>query len=169
MGVDCKIYLRPETSADLLTEVIGILAGCEKTEIMIGGIKESVVRVQDAKMSSVETVPTMCYISFTHKGKSHRWGLHFESHSSLIPGGKLLMPRSTAFNIAIGIALVDIFGGYIDYRDDDLSYSDYIGDPPFIVTSENDEGFRMLQNILKELEPLSKSDITDYEQHAAYR
>ncbi len=162
MGVDTRIYLKPNATAGQIADVIGILKGAKKTKINKGKSFES-VNAEGSKVESIECCPTCCRIIF----KGGAWMLHYESECKSILGARLLMPRSFAEAIAIGKRLVDIFGGYVEYQDYEDAI-DYYNDLVKIFTLNDDNDFDLWQKFLWKLKPLTKKEIKDCKKFAAY-
>ena len=81
------------------------------------------------------------------------------------------MPRSTPWWLAAGKALVDFFGGELDYNDCDSSDSDYAVPAKGDSMNRPSDGkpWHRLQDRILALQPLSADDILSARQDAAYK
>lgn len=135
MGVACRITLPTNVRLYNVAQVMALLAGAQ-------------IRLEESKeypgkpwvrVDGVKTKPGCCdglsEITITDLGEDAKairnssdgtaWcTYHFESDADA-GEGRLMLPKSTAFWIAIGRGLVNFFGGEIDYQDCDSSECDY--------------------------------------------
>lgn len=121
MGVDCKIYLPDSVGLSNVAKVIGAVTGCPMEKVPLTndpGDPRWFVKVP-AVETLLGAIPELAGIRIAHKCVdglyNHYVGYHFECEQ----GGRLLMPRSTAFWIAVGCSLVSFFGGRVDFQDCD--------------------------------------------------
>jgi hypothetical protein len=156
MSQDCHIYLPQDTRFDDICDVIGILLGQKKELCSLDkdGVYCHVKEVKkdyDYKNSrptslndtkeNIFVLPTfspeywVIYIKNNRIDKVwHQGNFHFETEDNM----KLLSGGSTEFWIKIGKALVEFFGGYVDYNDCDEVEKDFIKDKPRIKNNPND-------------------------------
>lgn len=173
MGVDCQIKLPDNVSIRYVSKVLGVLAGCppKKSE-------EGFVDVHDARPSrllfdGIEGCANIVAENISGDALKTRGGestlivlYHFEPTG----GGRLLMPRSTAFWIAIGKGLVDFFGGRLVYADcDGTVFYDVKQKSDDENHPEDDDAFWNLQERVFNLKPLTMKDFIDADKHAAYK
>lgn len=76
-------------------------------------------------------------------------------------GGRLMMPPSTNFWVAIGKRLVQFFGGSIDYNDcDDVDVNFRRRNNPRHLNSPTDrDAWYKFQNRLLKLKPLTRNEL----------
>lgn len=160
MGVDCRINLPDNVSVRNVASVIGRLAGLPVERF------QHDQRTWWAKVAGVKvettSVPEMVMIRWENRHTTY----HFEYE----PGGRLLLPRCTAFWIAIGNRLVDFFGGRVDWNDSDATDWDYeVLDKGREANNPQDgEPWYDLQKRLMALKPLTHDEIKAMKPHAAY-
>lgn len=138
MGVDCRITLPPNVRLADVAKVMGIAAGLPWEKQFAGRLPDGLwfVHVPKVRVSSgcrgLESCANIEFVGETVDGVSgHHVLYHFEGKD----GNRLMLPRSTAFWIAIARRLVDFYGGVIDYADCDDVYDDYA--VPFKETALN--------------------------------
>lgn len=160
MGVDCRINLPDNVTVGNVAKVLGRLAGLPVERYQYNP------RTWWAKVDGVEvettTVPEMVVI---------RWsGRHTTFHFEYGRGGRLLLPRSTAFWIAAGNRLVDFFGGRIDWNDcDTKDWNRRVRAKTREQNSPEDgEAWDDFQTRLLSLKPLHRDEIDAMRKHAAY-
>lgn len=175
MGVDCKILLPGNVRLRDACKVIGVLVGhkrvmTEEKFLDVNGVT--------AKKYEIYSLVECASINIAGiSGEALKWRFdkaaeaevmyHFEPSQG---NGRLLMPRSTAFWIAIGVGLVKFFGGSINY-------SDYKSELDLVVEAksndencpENGEPWHDLQKRIFELRALVRADFVKAEEHAAYK
>ena len=166
MGIDTKILLPPAVQVQSVAEAIGILLGCPKRKQTLDGSHKPfyVVWVDAVKLVAIPDMPTCVHIVVSHESIKADYLYHFEGRD----GQRLLMPRSKAENIALGRALIQLFGGKIDYADCDSVDVDLEYPPADWLCLENDKNFDIFNEALWQLEPLRKADIDLCKQLAAY-
>ncbi len=162
MGVDTRITLPGDVRVDDAATVIGILAGLQKTKREFTGGWS--VHAEGMKVSSytIDGLAPCAHIEFP--GHDLMW--HFEVDH----GKRLISPRSTPFWLAVGKALVDFFGGTIDYQDSDATEVDYEAHTPRLHNDPDDDGpWDAFQEAIFALQPLTRNNIKAMREHAAYR
>jgi len=92
---------------------------------------------------------------------------HFEPDNG---AGRLLLPRSTPFWIALGVRLVDFFGGTVDYSDCDSVDVDYqVAAKSALDNGPTDgEAWNVMQQRIIDLKPLSRQEIEAAAAFASY-
>lgn len=158
MGVDCRIQLPHTARLRDVAQVIGILAGHKVTT-------EEYPTVVGIRFSTYNEMPECCRILFEHEGEPRQVLYHFEFNS----GNRGMLPRSTPFNIALGRALVDFFGGTLDYQDCDDVSEDYRVPARTDINAEDGEPWEQLQRRKFALQPLTAEDIAACAEFAAYQ
>jgi len=143
MGRDCRITLPTTVRFYDVQKVISRLVGAETTAESTGVIGLALI-----------------------KWDNHRCLYHFEFGGR---GNRGLIPRSTAFWIAVGYGLVDCFGGTVDHQDCDDSDCDY--SKPEVPGNDVEDGpdWDMLQSRINSIEPLTLKRIKTFDQYAAYK
>lgn len=117
MGIDCCVYLPPETRVKDVASAIGLLAGCESTW------RQSWVVVNGIEVQAVDFIPCCANIRVTTPSGQVLWALfHFEFNdpTQRPEGGPAwvgIMPSSTPLWCGIATGLVRFFGGGVDYQD----------------------------------------------------
>jgi hypothetical protein len=173
MGVDVRVSLPGNVQVRNVANVMGVLAGCPASKRYFandpsGGWGTAVEGVEVKSTSS----PEMAEIRLTGKlcdgEHRHFCFYHFEPDSG---EGRLMMPRSTAFWIAVMTKVVDFFGGTIDYRDSDDSDCDY--SVPAKSNQENSAGdgdaWYDLQNRILNIVPVTEEELLAAKEHASYK
>lgn len=176
MGVDCKVYLPDNVKIDNVVEVMGIAAGlpCKRFYHKSYNGKDTGywgAHVEGASAKPCQFIVTLADIEL--KGKmvdgleEHTVNYHFERDRT---SGRLLMPRSTAFWLAIAHRLVDFFGGHIDYQDCDDSYNDYEVPAKSDELNSPDDGelWQNLQERIESVKPITQEELQHYNSLAAY-
>ena len=168
MGVDCKITLPDKVRIHDVADVIGMLLG-QKWELVPldnHGSKHLKVEGVSVKNSSVDT----CADIFVGE---RRFFYHFEWSGGSFEGrdtycGRGLMPSATAENIALGVALVQFFGGIVDFNDCDESDCDFAWPEQPDIRPNDGEAWERFQQRMASVRPLTKTDIAKYKPVAAY-
>ena len=162
MGVDTSIVLPGDVRVADAAKVIGILAGQEKRWEETTGARWVEVEGVTVKSYDTDALVGCALIEFA----DHHVMWHFEVEH----GKRLIMPRSTPFWLAVGKALVDFFGGTVDYQDCDATDVDYEAHTPRLHNDPEDDGpWDAFQQALYDIQPLTKADIKAMREHAAYQ
>lgn len=165
MGVDCEIHLPDDVQIRDVADVLGILAGNKKEWRESKGARW--VGVENVSISG-NTFPGLACITLPYCA-TKRDEIYVLYHFEPGCGGRLLMPRSTAWWIAAGKRLVDFFGGSIDFNDCDDSDVDYERPKPRGRNNpENGEPWRAFQEALFAVEPLTQEEVDACAKHSAY-
>jgi hypothetical protein len=110
--------------------VLGAAAGLPVVKRQFTGGRDGWAAEVEGVTVETTSVPHMLHLDFkAPQGQTlvdgmawHYCSFHYEYERS---DGRLLMPRSNAFWVAIGKRLVDFFGGTVDYNDCDDVEVDY--------------------------------------------
>ena len=158
MGVDTKIRLRGNTGygniriRDVATAV-AILWGNKPVKQELGGYGGKAgswgVKLPDVSVKGIESLPECADIYFPYQGKMARVLYHFEVEG----GGRLLMPRMCPEWQRVGKALVDLFGGEVDYCDSDFTDVDYSHTVDYRTDPEDGEEWQRWQERIFNLKP----------------
>lgn len=180
MGVNCRIHLPDSCRVDVVANVMGALAGLPVTRHPLNSPSHPrawSAHVEGAVVSNTNT-PSMARIMLTATGDRklfdgeplHHTFYHFESSWGQ-HGGRVMLPRSFAFWIAIGRRLVDFFGGVLDYQDCDDSEMDYVGlDKGRKMNSpETGKPWQNLQERIAAIVPITKAEWRACDVFAAYK
>ena len=174
MGVNTKILINSKARLKDVANVMGILAGLEATKIPFQDNDGYYIRVNGVKTESCEHMPECCMINLiAPEGKtlidgekSHFVMWHWETFSDF----HLMMPRSSGFWIAMGKALIEIFGGQIDFNDCDDIDVDMKSKGKFDSEDylETNEAFYKMQEFKLNLKSLTKKDLDNCYELSAY-
>lgn len=160
MGVDCRIILPENVNVRNVANVLGRLAGLP-VERHVHNPRTWWTVVNGVKVDTT-SVPEMVMI---------RWGdRHTTYHFEYRPGGRLMLPRSTAFWIAAGNRLIEFFGGSIDWSDCDAVDVDreFLAKTRDENSPETGDAWVAFQERLLALKPLHHDEIAAMREHAAY-
>ena len=164
MGVDTRIQLKPQTQLRNVADVIGVLLGCIPRLEPLGGTNSKSCRVAGVKVAS-STVETCADILIVPEhGETRNILYHFESED----GCRGLLLRCYAENIALGVRLVEFFGGSIDYNDSDESDCDFTAKGLPFASADAGQSWDQLQEAIHSLRPLTYSEVVGYKKHATY-
>lgn len=179
MGVDTRICLPHTARLDDVVKVLGILAGRRKSWVNSSGARW--VEVEGAKAHSYDngTLLTSCAeVVINGPLPDGAPGLRCMFHFDFGIGqqtdygneykGRGLMPRSTPQWVAAGRRLVEFFGGWMDYRDDDDVDVDHVQPIRSDLTACNGDAWDEFQQRIWAVEPLTVADITAMHEHACY-
>ncbi len=158
MGVDCRIMLPGNVRIRDVMSVIGVAVGFQPTRRSLG----KTGYCTDVKGVSAEqpvgNMPDFFYIKFD--GRHAYWSYEPENNV----GGRMIMPKSTAFWCLVGQRLVDFFGGKVDYNDCDDVEFDYVkrnrGDARNAPTS--DEPWMALQDRIAAVKPITREELENF-------
>lgn len=168
MGVDTIITLPFRARVRDVADVIGILAGCQRERYAING-DNSFLRVLGVTASPT-TMPECAQIDIKGQvkplvdGATHHYVLYHHEDAN----GRVLMPPSTAFWVAVGLRLIEFFGGTIRYKDNEDGINESRPEQPDIHAEDNELWQQLLQRKLA-LKPLTKKDLKDAAKVAAYK
>jgi hypothetical protein len=176
MPVDTNIYLPPSASLNDVVTVMGIAAGLpwEWHDLADGG---RFVAVPGAEAKST-SMPHMAEIvlggyRMVDDETEHLCTWHWEPDTGPGQEGRLVMCRSTAFWICVARRLVDFFGGWVDYLDEDETEVDY-SRPPRLWAVNRPPGDRaqewnFFQDRLAAVKPITVQELRDADQYAFVR
>lgn len=172
MGVDCVIQLPSMVYLNDVADAIGILAGCKAYKENFSSADGWSTRVESVEKKGPEYLPGCAAITFKRNEKERYVLYHFEPSNMLTDEdpGRLLMPPSTAFWIAIGHRLVEIFGGKIFYNDCECDEIPNFENPERQkwVRGSNGDAWYERQEKLLAIKPLTEEEIESYTDYAAY-
>ena len=176
MGVDTRIELPSEVCVRHVADAIGILLGCPKFQTMLSGSGQNkfmVVRVDGIKIEHIGSLPECVNINLTcpKAPKEAKFGNDVRSflyHFEFGKGKRGLMPRAHPANIALGVELVKLFGGSVDFIDCDNIESDFQAPMAKWLDTDQDSNFDAMQEALWNLEPLTAAQIREYDSKASY-
>lgn len=167
MGVDTLIRLPADVRIRDVSIVIGILAGLKPEQHSLCGSSYScsVAGVETKSSSIPECADIEINGDLVDGEKNHHVMFHFEYKAS-----RLLMPRSTAFWIAVGRRLIQFFGGSMDYQDCDSVETNYRRKSPRKDNSpEGGKPWHDLQDAMLAIKPITKDELIKCDKWAAYR
>jgi hypothetical protein len=173
MGVDARIRLPANVRLGEVAECIGVLLGLKPRKEPLQHCRDGAwaVRVDGVTVTGNVTMPTCADINIvgaTIGENSKRWFLyHFEGSPN---GERLIIPRSTALNIAMGRRLVEFFGGEMDYSNCDNIDCDYRIEPKGEDENHPEDGepWQNLQERILNLPPLTEAEVAEWQEVAAY-
>ncbi len=170
MGVDTVIALPDNTRVQAVSDVISRLFGCPGVlKLLPEGGKYFHCPMVEVK--GVVAVPEMVDIVWrggTVKGwESGSWYFHYESDE---PGYRhVLMPRSRPEAIAVGVELVDFFGGKLLYADLGDGWDlEVPAKPDRWNRPEDGEEWQAAEYRVWGVQPITKQQIKACRQYAAY-
>jgi len=164
MSISTNIYLLEDVRLKDVMTAIAFLAGAEKEKAPLHNhstpnhwyaVTKNKNFVRFVNTSNPEYVQLVLEGKMID-GESHQGHYFFECSQ----GGRLLSGGSNPFWHAVGIRLVQFFGGYIDLDDCDSTHCDYARETPRRVNNpESDEEWQKFQEELYELSPIIESDL----------
>jgi len=170
MGVDCNILLPNDVRVRDVARAIGILMGGEpiREPLCGGGFSVLVPGVQ--VLPSVVPECAEININFEAQDGVEHWVV-FQFEVSGTNGARLLSPPSTPLWCAVGTALVNFFGGQVDYNDSDAvgKGPEKMVDPPQRNDPSNDPEWTAFQERLMALGVLTSEDINAHRKIAALK
>lgn len=164
MGANCKITIPAHVRIHDFAIVFGGLSGCE---ITVGEFTNGERLCRSAEITGIryriyDDMPTCPTI----KLPNDRHALyHFEFDDD---GNHGITPRSTPFAIALGLALVDFFGGSVDFNDCDDVDVDYQRDPVPTYREQDGDSWQTFQDRMIAVKPITTADWSKYTKQAAY-
>lgn len=171
MGVDCRIHLPESVTLYNVAKVIGAVTGCPMKKVPLTGPADPRWYVEVPTVTETTSVPGMACLRILHPTvdgePNHFVFYHFECDT----GGRLLMPRSTAFWIAVGCRLVSFFGGHIDFQDcDDEDRDLEFPDLGRQMNSPQDgHAWQQFQERVFALKPITEDDWRACDRFAAHK
>lgn len=167
MGIDCKCWLPYYVEIRDVADVIGACMGLEKQKKNLDD-EAWYSHVDGVFFESFSSLPSCVNIVWKQpNGKCRNVLYHFE------PGGgkgRLIMPRSTTFWIAVCIRLVDFFGGEVDFNDCDYTDVDYAKPhrPLKEVCPVDDLPWQEFQQRKWDIPPLTQAELDAADKFASY-
>jgi len=176
MGVDTRILLPADVRVRDVASVIGILAGLPKTREVGSRGELKWVQVDGVKVEPMEGIPEACRItlripphwgSMMDREDAHDVMFHFEPDTE---DGRLMIPPSTPFWIAVGTKLCGFFGGKIDFDDCDSNEWDRRFRKPRPTNRPNDGlPWARFQQEMFDLAPVTTADLKRAYEKASYK
>ena len=169
MGVNTYITLPGDVRLRDVADVIGICAGLKpKWTTLSGGARA--VSVDGVSTRSCDAVPECAEIDLVGRmidgERMHNVMFHFEFGEGTDKG---LLPRATPFWIAIGVRLVNFFGGEIDFADCDDDGRDHAALKPRATNRPSDgEPWQEMENAMYAVTPITETEYRAALQFAAY-
>lgn len=166
MGVDCLIQLPGNVRVKDVANILAILDGVPVVKYVheSGSYWAQVA----AKAEGLPEIAGCARITWTGPSGPRHVLYHFEPDGNI--GGRLLMPRSTAWWIAAGTRLVQFFGGDLVYNDCGDQTPDISCTPQSNKKNcpSNGKAWNNFQDRLLAMTPLSEREIADAQRHASY-
>lgn len=169
MGCDCHIELPANVRISDVQSVLGALLGFPKEVRVFNKNKDWYTYVNGVKEKSTSH-PSLWMLSWDDAPGIKNKGsifFHFEYKAGT---ARLLAFSSTDENLAIACALVDFFGGNVDFNDcDDVTY-DYHktkGSNKRNCPSDGKPWVTFQKRIMK-IEPLKETDVNRYKGKSVY-
>lgn len=161
MGTDCKIKLPTDVRVRDVAKVIAASLGCPTSTEPGGRWTE----VEGYEVRGIDTMPERCRI-VVKWGTIDRYFLyHFEPEFE----GRLIMPSCTAANIALGVRLIQFFGGRLDMNDcDDIEVDLEVERPRATNNPQGGKEWDDFQADLLALKPLTQKEVGKWKSRAAY-
>lgn len=174
MGVDCYIMLPHDARIRDVAKVMGALAGFKKEEEKFSSGDGWHAKVHDVEVEGIEGPALPCSAHIYLRGKTidgekdHFVLFTYEAFQRY----RGMIPRSTPFWIAMGLRLIQFFGGAMVYNDCEWDHDG----PPDVVCQcprptnfvEDNEPWCEFQQAILDVEPITKLEIVQAAKHAAY-
>lgn len=166
MSVNVRIQLPDKARINNVAKVIGIAAGLPAVYHKFDDIKNGYVEVDGIEVSP-SSVPQCAEITWREGvdlGDSRYVLYHFEWSD----GGRGLLPPSTPFWCAVGLKLVSLFGGSIQFRDCSSDVDFRFPVNPLCGATDGDEWEAWQQEMLA-VGPITEGDLRYARTFAAYK
>ena len=166
--MDCRIMLSDRVRVSDVADVMAALTGLpvEKRFFDKNHEAEGWAAHVNRVTVSPSDIPECCEIQWTTPDTAAHYVLYFFEPSEV--AGRLMMPRSTAFWIAVGKRLVDFFGGELDYNDCDSKDVDYRRKRRTDCMPNDGKPWYAFQERKLKIKPITDEEYTDAAKHAAY-
>lgn len=176
MGIDSRIYLPPTVRIDDVADVIGALAGLTPEKSFFGSSEGWATHVPGVRAKATHTASmATIYVDAGNEGtlidgdRRHYVCYFFESLDQDYKPCRYLLPRSTAFWIAIGRGLIRFFGGSLSYSDVDDTINETLpAKPTSFVHAEGGEAWYALQQAKLDVKPITLEELAHCATIAAY-
>ncbi len=150
-----------------VAKVIGILAGLPADKEPLGGgsycCRVHGVEVKPSGMAEVATITINGDLVDGEKQHYSTW--HWEPEDE----GRLLYPKANPFWIAVGLKLVDFFGGTIVYTDTDGRKPNHRAKKPRQSNNPQDgKPWQDFQDAILAVKPLTKAELRAADKLSAY-
>jgi len=174
MGVDTIVTLPAQVRVRDVAKVISILLGNEKNVEKIGSSNQFEVAYPPVEIKDAYPGSALIEVSCANapkiadvNGSGKRViSYHYEWGDGSKRG---VLLASTASSIALGVALVNFFGGSVNFNDCDDVDVDYKQPTRSDVRSKKDSAFINLKKRIIALQPLTEEQILIHEKKAAYK
>ena len=166
MGVNTRITLEPRAGYENVATVVAILLGCKPTLETLGGDYGLVCHVVGLEIKPSGSLGLIDIQITPPYGENRSLFYHFEFGRE---GKRGLLPRSSAINIALGVRLVEFFGGGVDFHDSDDVDCDFNSEGLSFCNAEDGAEWGTLQQALFDLRPITMSEALQYEKFASYK
>lgn len=166
MGSDCLIQLPGNVRVKDVANILAILDGVPAMKyVHSSGVYWAQVA---AKAEGIPEIAGCARITWTGLSGPRHVLYHFEPDVNI--GGRLLMPRSTAWWIAAGTRLVQFFGGNLVYNDCGDQTPDISWTPQsnWKNCPSSGKAWDDFQDRLLSMKPLTDQEIQDVQKHAVY-
>lgn len=180
MGVDCKAFINSAQPEDVL-KVCAILHNVKKnikvdektgncTVTLEPGLKFKLGFSDPDKHGYLTDLSSRLQVEIdTNQDMTHSFALYLNSNSK---GQLQYYAKANVKNIALGILLVEIFGGEFipsDTNDNILFENKTPLFKPEWTDNESNENYWAKNEFFAELKPLTKENILSAEKHSAYK
>lgn len=169
MGVNAIIMMPADTRIKDVADVIGILAGLPARKEMLDSTayacQVSGVKVKPSSMAEMATIEI--HGNLIDGETNHYTTWHWEPDCGT--GERLIYPRSNPFWIAVGIRLVDFFGGSIVYNDCGDMVPNYSKKQAMTNNPTNGEPWQKFQDAKLAVKPLTQDELETANGFAAYK
>lgn len=172
MSVNVSIALPAQTQIGDVALVLAALDGIPTVNTQLshgdgwcadldGGVSQHVQYV------TVDSLPECVNIIWANSNKKPRSVLyHFEYNNGAHRG---ILPGSTPWWIVAAKRLVDVFGGIADYNDCDDHDQDYVQPVADDISASDGEAWYRWQERLLNVKPITKEELEEARQYAAYK
>jgi hypothetical protein len=161
MSVSCHAYLPPSATPQDVASVLGVAQGLAWEMKSIGDIQA--LRVNWLRAKSSDLAPSMVLIDLPD---SYRLTYHYDGFSphpeiglTFPPGYRCLVGPSCRQVAALFTKIVDLFGGIIDYADDDDSFRDYVVPARYDYTPSDGEEWQEWQYLMSSVSAVNEDDL----------
>jgi hypothetical protein len=170
MGVNANILLPENVRVRDVACVIGVAAGLKSVRSLIDG--GFYLCVPGAKVTSTSVVSMAQIMLVSDDGTTlidgeevHFCFYHFETDEQT---GRAINPTSTPFWLAIGIKLVDFFGGHLIAQDCEESAYNYKRPPVYEKMPDDGQPYFDFQMAMEAVVPITQKDLDEVRSFAAY-
>lgn len=174
MGVYSLLHLPGNVRVETVAAAAAALLGAPLSRSRIGKTVAPVViqRPQDHPDPAVIAIDVQNADPAVVRGGCRRLIYYFEFGDGIKTAGSCrgMMERSRAVNIALFVRLADFFGGLVVFKDHEPDRFHVVVDKPDSENCpEGGKAWRILQERLAAIQPLTQADLTHWDDFAAYR